>query len=1301
MPIQASPTYTAVSPNYLSDKQLDTLEIGSVITTLQAGEDTSQTNATNINNSVKKWVPPVYSLSTNSWTAGYWSANGVNYQLQPAAQYSGYLYCDGSEYKIKDYPHLYFVLKNTYGGSSSITLSDVTSDGAIIQAAVSGSQYLLYLKTDTSGTQVIPYDTAIVFSTLGTFSFLTANVTYYLAAPTSGSQTATVGTETTYVYRLIDQSGNNIPSGVAKTKANISASQPTYKLSKNFTINDWPVMFGTFKVPDYKAKKLVGLGPVYGSGTATIGNQVLRVGLNDELGNSLPGGTGGAWYIDQQAQKNEFSLGRVITTGMENVADNIPANVLGQVSITINMEDKPLAAAPEHNHVLLNSAANTDNVVDNDGYPYDPYLASYTTNKGAIDYFFPDQGGLQLSHTHGLSTTRYSDPTIATFDNNDSAAIGSVYAGTSTTGSIATLTRTAAGSGYGVNGTAVSLTGGSGTGASITWTGGTSGQVPSTVTIASGGTGYTVGNTLTVSGGSGATFTVSTIVPGGSYYAAGASLGYYQTQTSTAPNLVKAFTSSSTVGGIQITTAGTPVYQTLASYTLSASASPQVISYSGYTLSDVAFTLAGGGGSGGGTTVNGNAGQSTSLTLGTYTITAGGGGAGLAPSSPTSATGGAGGAGGTRTTPVATGLSYTAQFDGAAGTAGNGGQGWAKDYPNTTRTGGAGGNNLAISNTGTQGTSLFYSNITGELSYNTYTSGTTSNFSVPLTNSNYTMLNVYYELNGGSGGNGYAEADSGPGKKIKVKYNGNVNWCIGGAGSNGSQGTNNPAGGTGCSVAYGGSGGGGISGGGSGGGGGSATILFEANNNLIIASAGGGGGGGGYGADGANTFSVEVGQPNPITDNYQAVSGQQLFGASGATGNQSGCHGGGGGGGGGGVGTAAQPQTGGRGGSGGGAGHGGGAGGQRGLSSIRTDYVTFVSSGDNGSAGSPANGYISVSFQEDRSYWGSCGGGGGAGAYISGSFSSSLLSTITGTSLTVNVGYGGAQASSGGDTGGSAGGNGSATVQLRVITGYTGGITTTSVGDIIYSASSGVGSAVDAKVSAAGSGIGSTGGFNNGGYYARITGPANVLQRYIILNPIDTSNIGSIIFRVARGNGNNGGDLPEDPGDELKLYWGPDANTFPDANFLGTIVPIPTASEISSGYDGTSGNTIWHDYTFDLTQFPNAQAANTYFKIAQNRSSGGTDNSIIYSDNYGISQITFTYLPTTQTVFIPTAGYLPSDIASKTYVVNGYNSGITVNDVKFNLTSSIRLTPTPYLQPTGVIPLVERYHRVKYLIKAF
>ena len=49
MPIQASPTYTAVSPNYLSDKQLDTLEIGSVITTLQAGEDTSQTNATNIN----------------------------------------------------------------------------------------------------------------------------------------------------------------------------------------------------------------------------------------------------------------------------------------------------------------------------------------------------------------------------------------------------------------------------------------------------------------------------------------------------------------------------------------------------------------------------------------------------------------------------------------------------------------------------------------------------------------------------------------------------------------------------------------------------------------------------------------------------------------------------------------------------------------------------------------------------------------------------------------------------------------------------------------------------------------------------------------------------------------------------------------------------------------------------------------------------------------------------------------------------------------------------------------------------
>lgn len=1293
MPIQSSPAYTAVSPNYLSDKQLDTLEIGAVITVLQSGEDTSQTNATNINNSVKKWIRPSYSLVTNSWTAGYWSSDGANYANSPASQYEGYLYCDGSEYNIKDYPHLYLSLKNTYGGDSKLTINNVISDGAIIQGSLSGLQYHLYLKTDSTGLQVIPYDTAVVFSVVGAFSFLTPNITYFLAAPISGPQTETVGGETTYIYRLLDLSQNDVVAGLSISKASIAANQPTYKYSKNFTINDWPIMFGTFKVPDYKAKKLVGLGPVYGTGTPTIGNQVLRVGLNDESGNSLPGGYGGSWYLDENAQKDEFSLGRVITTGMENVVESVSASLTGQVSISVDLLEKPLAAAPEHNHVLFNSQANTDSQTDNEGYPYDPYLASYSTNRGAIDYFFPDGTGIQLSHGHGLVTTRITDPTIATFDNNDSSGIGSSYV----SGAISVLTRTSGGSGYADTGTAVSLNGGSGSGASISWSGGTSGQVPSTIIIASGGTGFAVGNTVTVSGGgANATFTVSELVPSGSYYAGGSTLGYYKTETSTDPSLIKTFSSSSRVGGISITEGGSAEYANLATYNLLPSATPQTISFSGYSLSEVAFFLRGGGGSGGGTTVDGNAGQNTSLTLGATTIIAGGGGSGKKPSSPTSATGGAAGAAGVNTTVTTTGLYYQLEFNGNPGTAGDGGQGWIKNFIGVTRTGGAGGTAVvAGSNSGTAGTSKFYSDVPGELLYNTYSATRTSSFTCPVSNPNYTLLNVYYEIAGGNGGNGYALNYGGRGKVIKVRYNGAVNWCIGQAGSGGSYGTNYPAGGSGCTSGPGGLGGGGRPAGGSGGGGGGVSILFDNATGLILAGAGGGGGGGGYGADGANTFSIMTGQPNSYSDAYVQLS-STIYAGTGRDGTTAGCQGGGGGGGGGGVGLTDNPGVSGYGGAGGGGGgHGGGYGGGRGLTAFRGDIVQYVSSGDNGTVGTPAAGSVRVTYQEDRSYWGSAGGGGGSGAYLTGAFTNDFLSSISATSLTVNVGYGGSQASSGSDSGGSAGGNGSAEIRLRVITGYTGGITTTSTGDIVYAASAGIGSSTDATVTAPGSGNGNNGGFNNGGYYCRFTG--DVVERYIILNPVDTTNVNTITFRVARGNGYNGGELP-DVGDELLLYWGMSSSSFPDANFLGVIVPVP--DPLNLNYDGTAGNTMWYDYTYTLPTDSSARDVDVYFKIVQKRSATG-DNTTPNTDNYGISRITFSYLPKLTTTFVATSGYLPSDISSKTYTVTGIGSGITVNDIKFNLTSSIRLTPTPYLLPNGVIPLVEKYHRVKYLIKAF
>ena len=55
---------------------------------------------------------------------------------------------------------------------------------------------------------------------------------------------------------------------------------------------------GTFKVPDLKAKRIVGNGPVYGPNTPNVGNSELGVGIDTIDGN---------WYMDKNAQKGQFS----------------------------------------------------------------------------------------------------------------------------------------------------------------------------------------------------------------------------------------------------------------------------------------------------------------------------------------------------------------------------------------------------------------------------------------------------------------------------------------------------------------------------------------------------------------------------------------------------------------------------------------------------------------------------------------------------------------------------------------------------------------------------------------------------------------------------------------------------------------------------------------------------------------------------------------------------------------------------------------------------------------------------------
>ena len=214
-------------------------------------------------------------------------------------------------------------------------------------------------------------------------------------------------------------------------------------------------------------------------------------------------------------------------------------------------------------------------------------------------------------------------------------------------------------------------------------------------------------------------------------------------------------------------------------------------------------------------------------------------------------------------------------------------------------------------------------------------------------------------------------------------------------------------------------------------------------------------------------------------------------------------------------------------------------------------------------------------------------------------------------------------------------------------------------------------------------------------------------HRWINIKEHDCTNVKRFNIKACRGNGFNGGDLPEQGGDVLKLYY----NTDLSDNFtalMGIIVPLPTAAEVTSKYDGDgTGNdaTKWYWYSLDLPEA--AQTATTRFQIKQERPAGsGSNDSGSNSDHYGICDIIYEYKEVSALTFIPSDGKISTNADELTYVVEGneasiYTSGATALDATFTLNSQNPLIPVPAIDPDYPVPVVEPYHLCKYLIKAF
>ena len=429
---------------------------------------------------------------------------------------------------------------------------------------------------------------------------------------------------------------------------------------------------------------------------------------------------------------------------------------------------------------------------------------------------------------------------------------------------------------------------------------------------------------------------------------------------------------------------------------------------------------------------------------------------------------------------------------------------------------------------------------------------------------------------------------------------------------------------------------------------------------------------------------------------------------TGANGTSGGCTAGGGGGGGAGAG----PSGGANGGDAGvaGVGHngnGGGTGGKRGQSAYRDDLMSasFSVASNGGSPGSAGgNGYVQIRVQDETESYSSVGGGGGEGCQI--------FFEITGVNTTITCGL-----QSAGDNGGDGSADGNAGY---VSASYRGtlpgeiveGTVTTPIGGYYECDPAGIpsGAKLDGAIWKAslangddeyaelvpttpGNGSGAIGKFqmntSAGGdsptygtratKYLPFTGPGT---REYIVGPLDMRNVDTLQFSAIKGTNLNGGAAPEE---DILVYWRKQGST--TTALLDSLIT-------------TSAAGTWQEYDITIPENSDIRDSNIELILTQTRVTTQDDNASFTEDNYGISAMTLFYGEVTTRVFTPSDGTTLCDIDYVDRVVNVAESGMISSEGTFEMSSSTPISVTAEAVPESNIPLITKYHRVKYLIKA-
>ena len=1306
---------------------------------------------------------------------------------EPEYTYPQHLYCDGKELFIRDYPELYSIIQNRYGGSASVSKTQNNQPGGLRRSYIINNKLFFQFYYDSTNDKAnvkrpYPFGSVFRFATSGTNVFgafpsggiFDQNTFYSLIQPTEDVSAQVITNEFTYEVTLPDNvdlanvNANDYTIDFTGVGAG-GVLHPLIIIQKSFTLRDYPYNIGTFNLPDYRQRKILGFGNVNGAGTSTPENAI----------NNFVGQTGGTWYIPKDTLINSgdfFVVGDVKTTGYNNIAADIGAYITGTVKYQIGpMDDYVFPFPPTHNHRMLTVEVDETKLAELGTVEVDKFAVNYVTTRANISLFEPNgSAGQALGHSHGLIGVPLQNSLTATYGNSN--GIGDTLGTTGdqqyqymisespfvivlsvTYDSITDLITVDTDGNHNLN-----------IGDIITINQASPSEFAGNFTIVSTGFGLQTFNVEPRDGETpqqaSATGTMTVQLAN----------GYFAEQETTQAPRAYVIDNNTLVGGkaIEFDIPGNSYIISETDITTPQGGVVPIPDAGSGQISGVSVTLRAPGGGGADSDNDGLQGGFAEVGItvdGTfYTIRAVGGGGGTRGSG-----GGTGGSGGGFIIPSALLNDQRFNFNQTTGEDGDTG-----GIPGTGLNDSLGGGVVAgippgAPQVGGNGTAQIksVSNTDPETVYNSNGSWT-----IPAPSTGEISRSITIEMSGGGGGAGNANSGSncsstwsgwpytisgksganggygGRGARLIgsiAQTAGTLTWELGEGGNpgfNDRQGNtvggtpgSNPftgvpwndwPGGIGNDYEPGGTAGrvGGATGtvsgdggrgawgnGASAGSGGGVTGLFL--NGVAIAGAGGGGGGGGsgggYNGSGTTDGCYPGGDAAGPTQGLISTTGALDF-ANGGSGSTGGCTAGGGGGGGAACGII-NSSAGGVGGQ-AGVGHngnGGGTGGTRGVSAYRSSYwVGAVSEDDQGSLPC-TKGYVKIQFSNVTEYYDFTGGGGGQGGDLNISFSGSLATSVTYTLQ--SPGNGGGE--------GDNGGPGSINVMYfgqEEGTTVPGG-TTNPAGRYYECDSDGnpIGNAsiadvwqssTDAGINQRefGQGSGDSAGFSGAGIpynsltkiqkYIEFKGAATDAggKRQLEMGTLDFRKVKKMRFTVIRGSNQNGG---ENPDQALNVFYR-----------KGTSNTVTLFSQILLA---ANVDPLWQAVEIDVAEADAIRDANVTLILEQDRGPV-YQTAPANDDNYGLGAVTLFYDTETSTQFISTGGAtlqgnideggqpINSDdgIDQVRREVSAVQAALTVTDGTFTMSSSTPITTLATVTAENNIPLITKYHRVKYLIKA-